>query len=154
MANSVAIAHPEVKSVTLNPALLPKGMADPNKNYDNITNYFTNYDVLTGTLIALNLDSRISGKRYDLSTGIPQTGEGFNILKNNHTGYTDGGKYVIGQDGEPGYGEIYDEADAHIMTSTWNGEPLYGGHSDRIEINRDNLIPIYYTNDKHVDLTR
>lgn len=56
-------------------------MVDPNKNYDNITNYFTNYDVLTGTLIALNLDSRIPGKRYDISTGIPETGEGFNILK-------------------------------------------------------------------------
>ncbi|MCC5804327.1 hypothetical protein H7H33_21220 [Rossellomorea vietnamensis] len=25
------------------------------------------------------------------------------------------------------------------MTSVWTGEPLYGGHSDRIEINRDNL---------------
>jgi len=139
LANSVAINHPEVKSVTLNPALLPKGMADPNKTYDNITNYFTNYDVLTGTLIALNLDSRIPGKRYDISTGIPVIGEKFSILTNNHTGYTDGGKYVIGLDGEPGYGEIHVEADAHIMTSIWTGEPLYGGHSDRIEINRENL---------------
>ncbi|BCB05814.1 SA1320 family protein [Bacillus sp. KH172YL63] len=139
LANSVAITHPEVKSVTLNPALLPKGMVDPNKNYDNITNYFTNYDVLTGTLIALNLDSRIPGKRYDISTGIPETGEGFNILKNNHTGYIEGGKYEIGQPDSPGHGYIYDEADAHIMTSIWTGEPLYGGHSERIEINRDNL---------------
>ncbi|QHE63263.1 hypothetical protein FHE72_21450 [Rossellomorea vietnamensis] len=139
LANSVAIENPEVKSVTLNAALLPKGMADPDKNYDNITNYFTNYDVLTGTLIALNLDSRIPGKRYDISTGIPEIGEGFNILKNNHTGYTEGGKYEIGQPGSPGHGYIYDEADAHIMTSIWTGEPLYGGHSDRIEINRDNL---------------
>ncbi|WP_282138230.1 SA1320 family protein [Rossellomorea aquimaris] len=139
LANSVAINHPEVTSVTLNPALLPKGMADPNKSYDNITNYFTNYDVLTGTLIALNLDSRIPGKRYDISTGIPVIGEKFSILTNNHTGYIDGGKYVIGRDGEPGYGKIHDEADAHIMTSIWTGEPLYGGHSDRIEINRDNL---------------
>ncbi|MCC5804330.1 hypothetical protein H7H33_21235 [Rossellomorea vietnamensis] len=128
-----------VKSVTLNAALLPKGMADPDKSYDNITNYFTNYDVLTGTLIALNLDSRIPGKRYDISTGIPEIGEGFNILKNNHTGYTEDGKYEIGQPGSPGHGYIYDEADAHIMTSIWTGEPLYDGHSDRIEINRDNL---------------
>ncbi|KAA0565733.1 hypothetical protein F0342_03295 [Bacillus sp. CH30_1T] len=139
LANSVAINHPEVTSVTLNPALLPKGMADSDKPYDNITNYFTNYDVLTGTLIALNLDSRIPGKRYDISTGIPVIGEKFSILTNNHTGYTDGGKYVIGLDGEPGYGKIHVEADAHIMTSIWTGEPLYGGHSDRIEINRDNL---------------
>ncbi|RBP02466.1 SA1320 family protein [Rossellomorea aquimaris] len=139
LANSVAINHPEVTSVTLNPALLPKGMADPNKSYDNITNYFTNYDVLTGTLIALNLDSRIPGKRYDISTGIPVTGENFSILTNNHTGYNDKGAYEIGQLGEPGYGKIHDEADAHIMTSIWTGEPLYGGHSDRIEINRDNL---------------
>ncbi|MGF3105773.1 SA1320 family protein [Rossellomorea sp. DUT-2] len=129
----------DIKAVTLNPALLPKGVIDPNKTYDNITNYFTNYDVLTGTLIALNLDSRIPGKRYDISTGIPVIGEKFSILTNNHTGYTDGGKYVIGLDGEPGYGEIHVEADAHIMTSIWTGEPLYGGHSERIEINRENL---------------
>lgn len=139
LANSVAITHPEVKSVTLNPALLPKGMADPNKSYDNITNYFTNYDVLTGTLIALNLDSRIPGRRYDISTGIPQIGEKFSTLTNNHTGYNDKGAYEIGQPGDPGYGKIHDEADAHIMTSIWTGEPLYGGHSERIEINRDNL---------------
>jgi hypothetical protein len=139
LANYAVRNRPDIRSVTLNPALFPKGVMDPNKNYDNITNYFTNYDVLTGTLIALNLDSRIPGKRYDISTGIPQIGEKFSILKNNHTGYTDGGKYVIGIDGEPGYGEIYDEADAHIMTSIWTGEPLYSGHSDRIEINRDNL---------------
>jgi hypothetical protein len=139
LANSVAINHPEVTSVTLNPALLPKGMADPTKSYDNITNYFTNYDVLTGTLIALNLDSRIPGRRYDISTGIPQIGENFSTLTNNHTGYNDKGAYEIGQPGDPGYGKIHDEADAHIMTSIWTGEPLYGGHSDRIEINRDNL---------------
>ncbi|MGM0854046.1 MAG: SA1320 family protein [Bacillota bacterium] len=131
--------RPDINAVTLNPALLPKGAVDPNKNYDNITNYFTNYDVLTGTLIALNLDSRIPGRRYDISTGIPQIGEKFSILKNNHTGYTDGGKYEIGQTGSPGHGYIHDEADAHIVTSIWTGEPLYGGHSDRIEINRDNL---------------
>ncbi|MGG4166986.1 hypothetical protein ABEW00_05825 [Rossellomorea vietnamensis] len=140
LANYAVRNRPDIRSVTLNPALFPKGVMDPNKSYDNITNYFTNYDVLTGTLIALHLDSRIPGKRYDISTGIPQIGEKFSILKKNHTGYTKGGKYVIGIDGEPGYGEIYDaEADAHIMTSIWTGEPLYGGHSDRIEINRDNL---------------
>ncbi|MBN8193850.1 hypothetical protein JI667_17000 [Bacillus sp. NTK074B] len=34
-----------------------------------------------GTLIALNLVSRIPGKRYDISTGIPQIGEKFSTLK-------------------------------------------------------------------------
>ncbi|WRP06230.1 hypothetical protein U9J35_20645 [Rossellomorea aquimaris] len=139
LANYAVRNRPDIKSVTLNPALFPKGVIDPNKNYDNITNYFTNYDVLTGTLIALNLDSRIPGKRYDISTGIPVIGEKFSILTNNHTGYNDKGAYEIGQPGDPGYGKIHDEADAHIMTSIWTGEPLYGGHSDRIEINRDNL---------------
>jgi hypothetical protein len=139
LANYAVRNRPDIKSVTLNPALFPNGVMDPNKSYDNITNYFTNYDVLTGTLIALDLDSRIPGKRYDISTGIPQTGEGFNILKNNHTGYIEDGKYEIGQPGSPGHGYIYDEADAHIMTSIWTGEPLYSGHSDRIDINRDNL---------------
>ncbi|MGM0753192.1 MAG: SA1320 family protein [Bacillota bacterium] len=139
LANYAVKNRPDIKSVTLNPALFPKGVIDPNKTYDNITNYFTNYDVLTGTLIALNLDSRIPGKRYDISTGIPVIGEKFSILTNNHTGYNDKGTYKIGQPGDPGYGEIHDEADAHIMTSIWTGEPLYGGHSDRIEINRENL---------------
>ncbi|WP_412103613.1 SA1320 family protein [Rossellomorea aquimaris] len=139
LANYAVRNRPDIRSVTLNPALFPKGVMDPNKSYDNITNYFSNYDVLTGTLIALNLDSRIPGKRYDISTGIPETGEGFNILKNNHTGYAEGGKYEIGQPDSPGHGYIFDEADAHIMTSIWTGEPLYSGHSDRIEINRDNL---------------
>lgn len=139
LANYAVRNRPDIKSVTLNPALFPKGVIDPDKNYDNITNYFTNYDVLTGTLIALNLDSRIPGRRYDISTGIPQIGENFSTLTNNHTGYNDKGAYEIGQPGDPGYGKIYDEADAHIMTSIWTGEPLYGGHSDRIEINRDNL---------------
>jgi hypothetical protein len=139
LANYAVRNRPDIKSVTLNPALFPKGVIDPDKNYDNITNYFTNYDVLTGTLIALNLDSRIPGRRYDISTGIPQIGENFSTLTNNHTGYNDKGAYEIGQPGDPGYGKIHDEADAHIMTSIWTGEPLYGGHSDRIEINRDNL---------------
>ncbi|MGE6754624.1 SA1320 family protein [Rossellomorea sp. NPDC071047] len=139
LANYAVRNRPDIKSVTLNPALFPKGVIDPDKNYDNITNYFTNYDVLTGTLIALNLDSRIPGRRYDISTGIPVIGEKFSILTNNHTGYNDKGAYEIGQPGDPGYGKIHDEADAHIMTSIWTGEPLYGGHSDRIEINRDNL---------------
>ncbi|WP_113928837.1 hypothetical protein [Bacillus sp. P14.5] len=62
LATSAAITHPEVRSVTLNPALLPKGMADPNKSCDNITNCFTNYDDLTGTLTALSFDSGIPEK--------------------------------------------------------------------------------------------
>ncbi|MDQ0187834.1 SA1320 family protein [Cytobacillus kochii] len=139
LVGAVAVENPEVNAVTLNPALLPDGMVDPNQTYDNITNYFSSYDVLTQTLIALNLHDRIPGKQYEIFNGIP----GFSMLATNHTGYLrneDGSQYyVIGEVGKPGYGKIYIDADAHIVSSIWTGIPLYGGQSERIEINKENL---------------
>lgn len=139
LVGAVAVENPEVNAVTLNPALLPEGMVDPNQTYDNITNYFSSYDVLTQTLIALNLHDRIPGKQYEIFNGIPE----FSKLATNHTGYLrneDGSQfYVIGEVGKPGYGRIYIDADSHIVSSIWTGVPLYGGHSDRIEINKENL---------------
>ncbi|SDY17424.1 Protein of unknown function [Evansella caseinilytica] len=46
LANSVAVRHSDVKSVTLNPALLPSGLISPEADYANITNYISQYDVL------------------------------------------------------------------------------------------------------------
>ncbi|WP_437832665.1 SA1320 family protein (plasmid) [Niallia taxi] len=139
LVGAVAVDNPEVNAVTLNPALLPEGMVDPNQTYGNITNYFSSYDVLTQTLIALNLHDRIPGKQYEIFNGIPE----FSKLATNHTGYLrneDGSQfYVIGEVGKPGYGRIYIDADSHIVSSIWTGVPLYGGHSERIEINKENL---------------
>ncbi|QOK25848.1 hypothetical protein IIE26_19500 [Cytobacillus oceanisediminis] len=150
LVGAVAIENPEVKAVTLNPALLPEGMMDPNKTYDNITNYFSSYDVLTQTLIALNLHGRIPGKQYEIFNGIPELSK----LGTNHTGYLrneDGTQfYVIGEVGNPGYGKIYIDADAHIVSSIWTGVPLYGGHSERIEINKENLDLLASSLQNHV----
>ncbi|WHY33955.1 hypothetical protein QNH44_23590 [Cytobacillus firmus] len=150
LVGAVAIENPEVKAVTLNPALLPDGMMDPDKTYDNITNYFSSYDVLTQTLIALDLHGRIPGKQYEIFNGIPE----FSKLATNHTGYLrneDGTQfYVIGEVGKPGYGKIYVDADAHIVSCIWTGVPLYGGHSDRIEINKENLDLLASSLQNHV----
>ncbi|MBM7702326.1 SA1320 family protein [Metabacillus iocasae] len=139
LAGAVAVANPDVTAVTLNPALLPDGMMDPAKTYDNVTNYFSSYDVLTQTLIALNLDHRIPGKHYEIFNGIPGLGQ----VVTNHTGYLkekDGRQYYeVGEVGQPGYGKIYIDADAHIVSSIWTGAPLYGGYSERIKINKENL---------------
>ncbi|MCG1022815.1 SA1320 family protein [Sutcliffiella horikoshii] len=136
---AVAIENPEVNAITLNPALLPEGMLDPNETYDNITNYFSTYDALTQTLMALNLD-RIPGHRHEIYNGIPD----FAMLGTNHTGYlrnSEGTQYYeIGIKGQPGYGKIYIDADSHIVTSIWTGAPLYGGNSERIEISKEQLV--------------
>ncbi|WP_370221709.1 SA1320 family protein [Cytobacillus sp.] len=150
LVGAVAVENPEVNAVTLNPALLPEGMVDPNQTYDNITNYFSSYDVLTQTLIALDLHGRIPGKQYEIFNGIPE----FSKLATNHTGYLrneDGTQfYVIGEVGKPGYGKIYVDADAHIVSSIWTGVPLYGSHSDRIEINKENLDLLASSLQNHV----
>ncbi|MGE6257287.1 SA1320 family protein [Heyndrickxia sporothermodurans] len=139
LVNAVAIEHPDVKAVTLNPALLPEGMLDSSKEYPNITNYFSQYDVLTKTETALGLDKRIPGKHYEINNGIPD----FSKLGTNHTGYLrnpdESQYYTIGVEGEPGFGRIYIDADEHIVTSIWTGEPLYSGDSIKIDINEENL---------------
>ncbi|WP_243290800.1 hypothetical protein [Bacillus sp. FJAT-47783] len=140
LTNAVAVENPEVKAVTLNPAILPSGMVDTSKNYSNITNYFSQYDVLTLTETALGLGHRIPGKQYKINNGIPE----FLKFVTNHTGYLrneDGIQfYTIGKKGKPGFGEIYIDADEHIVTSIWTGEPLYERGSERIEINKENLL--------------
>ncbi len=133
----IAIKHPEIKGVTLNPALLPKGVIKPNKKYSNITNYFSKYDPLTLLEKSGYLTGRIPGTHYIINNGIPEINKekGFS----NHIGYNIDQYYVIGVKGKPGYGKIYIGADDHIATSVWRGIPLYGGHSKQIKINKYEL---------------
>ncbi|MBP3040934.1 hypothetical protein J9303_15710 [Bacillaceae bacterium Marseille-Q3522] len=150
LANVVAVDHPEVKTVTLNPALLPEGVVDPDKEYSNITNYFSQYDILTKTITGLKYDHRIPGKIHKIYNGVPS----IDAIDENHTGYVrneEGTQYYkVGTAGDPGYGKILMEADAHIVTSIWSGKPLYGGSSERIEINEEMMANLVNNFDANV----
>ncbi|WP_164217819.1 hypothetical protein [Virgibacillus sp. YIM 98842] len=135
--NAVAIENPDVRAVTLNPAILPFGMVDPDKNYSNITNYYGEYDVLTTVQKSIGMDHRIPGEKYTIHNGVPLPA----ALVSNHTGYVDrdaNGNFTIeiGTEGEPGYGHIHVGAADHIVTSIWTGEALYSGSSQPIKIDK------------------
>ncbi|ENH96265.1 hypothetical protein J416_11832, partial [Gracilibacillus halophilus YIM-C55.5] len=125
----VAVEFPDVRAVTYNPALLPEHVVDKDKDYNNITNYLGKYDILTGSLMSLNYDDRIPGAKHEIHNGIPAAARPFSTIGSNHTGYLRNGGdqyYNIRPDGGPGSGKIYIEADEHIVTSIWTGQPLYG----------------------------
>ncbi|GAE94918.1 hypothetical protein JCM21714_4118 [Gracilibacillus boraciitolerans JCM 21714] len=131
LANRIGgVEYPEVRTVTYNPALLPKHQVESDKDYPNITNYFGEYDILTGSLISLGLDDRIPGAKHEIHNGIPSGAGPFSTIASNHTGYlrdTNGQYYEIRPEGGPGSGKIFIDADEHIVTSIWTGKPLYGG---------------------------
>lgn len=136
LANRVAIDHPEVTSVTINPAMLPKGMFDPNKVYANITNYQSEYDVLTHVQEAIKYGDRVPGRSYQIKHGLPI----FSAFIANHVGYPskdENGEFTItiGKKGEPGYGRIHLGAHDHVVTSIWRGTSLHGGTNVPIRIN-------------------
>lgn len=139
VANYVAVKRPKVKAVTLNPALLPSGVVSRNANYGNITNYMSQYDVLTRGLKALGYDGRIPGRHFEINNGIPNA----KMFKTNHTGYLKDDinrqYYEIGEKGQPGFGKIYIDAGSHVMTSIWTGIPLYYGNSEPVNINVESL---------------
>ena len=140
LTNGVAIEKPDVDAVTLNPAILPDGMVDENKDYPNITNYFSEYDFLTLVETGINYDHRIPGDHYTIRNGVPQ----LSYIGSNHTGYVGKDKdgnftITIGEEGEPGHGTIHIAAGDHIITSIWTGETLYGGPSELININKDEM---------------
>ncbi|GAF13707.1 hypothetical protein JCM19046_3927 [Bacillus sp. JCM 19046] len=143
LANGVAIEH-EVRSVTLNPALLPDGMIDPNKDYSYMTNYIGEYDILNQALRAGGLDNRVPGNQHTIYNGVALK----SAIGPNHTGYArdENGQHVpyitIGKKGYPGYGRIYMDAHSHIVTSLWTGQPLYGGSGQRIAINHETLLQL------------
>jgi len=141
LTNAVAIENPKVKAVTLNPAILPFGMVDSSKEYPNITNYYSKYDFLTGTEESLRLGDRIPGNKYGINNGVPL----FSMLGSNHTGYVEADengefKIEVGINGQPGHGFIYIGADDHIVTSLWTGSPLYGGQTEKIVLNKENML--------------
>lgn len=135
----IGIKHPEIKAVTLNPAMLPAGVVKHGQDYSNITNYYSIYDPLTLAIKAGNLDSRVPGAHYTINNGIPEIliKDGkldFSKLISNHMGYNSNQYYSI-----DGKGQIYIAADDHIVTSIWNGLPLYGGPSKHVKINKYEL---------------
>ncbi|MGE7980524.1 SA1320 family protein [Psychrobacillus sp. NPDC093200] len=141
LTNSVAINNPQVKAVTLNPAILPAGLVDPTMMYENITNYYSRFDFLTSTEEAIGMGNRIPGKKYNINNGVPLLSQ----IVSNHTGYVtpdkDGNFVVeVGIKGQPGHGYIHIGADDHIVTSIWTGNPIYGGYTEKIEINQENMI--------------
>jgi len=142
LANTVAVRYPHVRSVTLNPAPLPASELDKEFEYENITNYISEYDVLNRALEAGRLDHQVPGEKRDIYNGIPALGN----FTSNHTGYLkdENGNLLdsvsIGNKGEPGYGKIYVNAHEHIVESIWTGTPLYGGRSDRIDLKVDHII--------------
>ncbi|MEC0721142.1 hypothetical protein P8882_12830 [Bacillus haynesii] len=142
LANAVAVEHPDVKAVTINPSILPEGEVDRDQDYPNITNYFSKYDPLTLAEEGVLLGDRIPGKVIEIDNGVPLV----SAFMSNHMGYrmgenTEEGQSVeIGEKGKPGHGRIYVSAGDHIVTSIWTGEPLYGNiGSNKIEINKENL---------------
>lgn len=143
LANRVAIAHPEVMSVTLNPAMLPGGMINFKKNYRNITNYQSEYDVLTHVQETIKFDHRIPGKKYHINNGLPI----FSGIISNHKGYVNAdpdGNYTVevGTKGDAGHGSIHVGADYHIVTSIWSGAALHGGSSIPINLNTDDIFTL------------
>lgn len=139
LANRIAIDRPDIKAVTLNPAMLPKEMVDPNNDYSNITNYQSEYDILTHVQQAIKYDDRVPGMNYHIKNGLPI----FSAISSNHKGYVDkidsdaDGNFTIeiGSKNEPGHGFIHVGADDHIVTSIWTGAPLHGFSSVPIRIN-------------------
>ncbi|WP_051359401.1 SA1320 family protein [Paucisalibacillus globulus] len=142
LSNAVAVDNPGVTSVTLNPALLPDGMVDPNKDYSNITNYISKYDALNLVINRLGLGHRVPGSKYNINNGLPI----FSLLSPNHVGYHEDENgnffYEVGKPGDAGYGHIYVDADEHIMTSIWTGAPLYGGPTGKIDINVEAMLKL------------
>lgn len=117
---------------------LANAVAVHHKNVRSVTNYFTKYDGLTRGELGINLGDRFPGRIYQINSGVPYFSRAF---ASNHVGYNgEGPQYIeIGKKGEPGYGKIDIAADEHIVTSIWTGEPLYGGGSGQIKINKSSL---------------
>ncbi|MCR6094985.1 hypothetical protein HXA31_13900 [Salipaludibacillus agaradhaerens] len=140
LANMVGVRHEHVRSVTLNPALLPANAVETDREYDNIVNYIGQYDILNIGVSSIGLGNQVPGARHTIYNGIPSTaGIGFN-----HTGYIrEDGKHVshvtVGTEGAPGYGVIKVDAHYHLVSSIWTGQPLYGGRSERIDLNVETI---------------
>lgn len=137
LANAIAIEHPDVRSVTLNPFMLPYGMANPSHDYPNITNYYSKNDFLTNIHETLNLGERVPGRKYHIHNGLSSSsfGSGYDRMDYAECEY----QVPIGIKGEAGYGFIHVGVDDHIITSLWTGVPLYGSPSKKIDVNHNSM---------------
>ena len=85
LANCVAMQNPEIKSVTINPSIVPEPVLDmvpPSFNL-NCTNYISENDPLNDLQSAADLsESRVPGNKIIIKSGVP----GFNSIVNAHKG--------------------------------------------------------------------
>lgn len=127
LSNYVASKNDGIRSVTYNPAILPKGTYD--KNNPRITNYLSEYDPLTLGERGMGYGNRLPGESHILQNNVPW----LQTILSNHTGYDDAGVTVNGKN-------IPIDADAYLPVGIWSGQVLTGGgNGQKIDMNPDNI---------------
>ncbi|ECX6966190.1 hypothetical protein F6523_01065 [Listeria monocytogenes] len=127
LSNYVASKNDSLRSVTYNPAILPKGTYD--KNNPRITNYLSEYDPLTLGERGMGYGNRLPGESHILQNNVPW----LQTILSNHTGYDDAGVTVNGKN-------IPIDADAYLPVGIWSGQVLTGGgNGQKIDMNPDNI---------------
>ncbi|EED2403256.1 hypothetical protein G7175_000865 [Listeria monocytogenes] len=127
LSNYVASKNDGIRSVTYNPAILPKGTYD--KNNPRITNYLSEYDPLTLGERGMGYGDRLPGESHILQNNVPW----LQTILSNHTGYDDEGITVNGK-------KIPIDADAYLPVGIWSGKVLTGGgKGQKIDMNPDNI---------------
>ncbi|EAF2178735.1 hypothetical protein CLR85_01435 [Listeria monocytogenes] len=127
LSNYVASKNDSLRSVTYNPAILPKGTYD--KNNPRITNYISEYDPLTLGERGMGYGNRLPGESHILQNNVPW----LQTILSNHTGYDDAGVTVNGKN-------IPIDADAYLPVGIWSGQVLTGGgNGQKIDMNPDNI---------------
>ncbi|EHF2869628.1 hypothetical protein J0953_002107 [Listeria monocytogenes] len=127
LSNYVASKNDGIRSVTYNPAILPKGIYD--KDNPRITNYLSEYDPLTLGERGAGYGDRLPGESHILQNNVPW----LQTILSNHTGYDDAGVTVNGKN-------IPIDADAYLPVGIWSGKVLTGGgKGQKIDMNPDNI---------------
>ncbi|MBF2627980.1 SA1320 family protein [Listeria marthii] len=127
LSNYVASKNGGIRSVTYNPAILPKGTYD--KDNPRITNYLSEYDPLTLGERGVGYGDRLPGESHILQNNVPW----LQTILSNHTGYDDEGVTVNGK-------KILIDADAYLPVGIWSGKVLTGGgKGQKIDMNPDNI---------------
>ncbi|WP_332237000.1 hypothetical protein [Sporolactobacillus sp. KGMB 08714] len=147
LANYVAVRN-NVRSVTLDPSILPEKVAVPAADSaaaKRITNYDGGYDPLTLGEVAGGYGSRIPGTKVNVDFGISW----LTFLTNNHTGYVGvidpsapQENVPVGVRGTPSFGQIEFTADHQLVTDLWTGKALTAetaGKRQRIKIDTGSL---------------
>ncbi|MBF2513955.1 hypothetical protein IA833_06000 [Listeria marthii] len=126
LSNYVASKNDGIRSVTYNPAILPKGTYD--KDNPRITNYLSEYDPLTLGERGVGYGDRLPGESHILQNNVPW----LQTILSNHTGYDDEGVTVNGK-------KIPIDADTYLPVGIWSGKVLTGGKGQKIDMNPDNI---------------